>query len=540
MRARQSGPLVQAGDFFGEGCAGTLLGPHAGVMPICWPSLDATRRTADLESVTRTGVDVLVVGGGVTGAGIALDAASRGLRVALVERGDLAQGTSRWSSKLVHGGLRYLARGELGLARDSARERAILMTRTAPHLIRPLPFLIPSTAGRTAIVLGRLGTGGGDLFRLGLPGGIGSLPRARWVGQSRARQLVPGLRSEARGGVVFWDGQLIDDARLVVGLARTAATYGASVLTRVEASSLGADGAELIDRMTPGASLSVEARVVINATGVWAGELANGVSLRPSQGSHLVVGSGLLGNPRAALTVPLPGPTSRYVFALPQLDGRTYIGLTDEPVEGRIGEEDPRPAAAEIDVLLATINTALARSLRPEDIGGAFAGLRPLGAGPASSGSADLSRRHLISRDSAGVLTITGGKLTTYRAMAEEVVDLVTSALGAPARCRTRRLPLVGAAGRERLAAIDAAPWLVARYGTEAERVVAEGGPYGAERVAPGLPVTVAELRYAVRHELALTVDDLLDRRTRIGLVPHDRFAALPVAEQVLAELNRS
>ncbi|MDQ3055396.1 MAG: glycerol-3-phosphate dehydrogenase/oxidase [Actinomycetota bacterium] len=509
-------------------------------MLVPWPSLNAASRAEDLESVIRTGVDLLVVGGGVTGAGIALDAASRGLRVALVERSDLAQGTSRWSSKLVHGGLRYLAHGQLGLARDSARERAILMTRTAPHLIRPLPFLIPSTAGRAAVMLGRLGTGAGDLLRVGLPGGPGSLPRARWVDRQTALNLVPGLRPDAGGGVVFWDGQLVDDARLVLGLARTAAAYGATILTRMQASRLGADGAELIDRQASGPPLSVKARVVVNATGVWAGELSHGISLRPSRGSHLVVPSALLGMPRAALTVPLPGSTSRYVFALPQLDGRTYLGITDEPVDGRIGEEDPRPAAAEIDVLLATINTALARSLRPEDIGGAFAGLRPLVAGAASSGSADLSRRHLISRDSAGVLTITGGKLTTYRAMAEEVVDQVTSALGSPARCRTRRLPLVGAAGRERLAAIDAAPWLVARHGTEAERVVAEGGPYGAERVAPGLPVTVAELRYAVRHELALTVDDLLDRRTRIGLVPHDRSAALPVAEQVLADLNRS
>lgn len=492
--------------------------------------------------MTRTGVDVLVVGGGVTGAGIALDAASRGLRVALVERGDLAQGTSRWSSKLVHGGLRYLAHGDLGLARGSARERAILMTHTAPHLIRPLAFLIPSTAGRAAVALGRLGTGAGDLLRVGLPGGISGLPRARWIGSERARDLVPGLRSAARGGVVFWDGQLVDDARLVLGLARTAAAYGAAILTRVEARTLGADGAELVDRLSPGPPFSVSARAVVNATGVWAGELADGVSLRPSRGSHLVVASGLLGFPRAALTVPLPGSTSRYVFALPQLDGRSYIGITDEPADGPVGEQDPRPAIPEVDLLLGTINTALARPLRREDIAGSFAGLRPLVAGSGSAAgsaaSADLSRRHLIRRAATGVLTVTGGKLTTYRAMAEEVVDLVMSDLGVAGRCRTRRLPLVGAARPDRLATVVADRWLVARYGTEAETVAAEGGPDGAEHVVPGLPVTVAELRYAVRHELALTVEDLLDRRTRIGLVPRDRAVALPVAEQVLADLS--
>lgn len=515
-----------------------------------WPSLDRSRRARELEALARTGTDVLVVGGGVTGAGIALDAASRGLRVVLVERGDLAQGTSRWSSKLIHGGLRYLARAEFALARDSARERAILMRRTAPHLIRALPFLIPSTAGVPAVALGRVGVGAGDLFRVGLPGGMAALPRARWVGEARARHLVPALSSAARGAVVFWDGQLVDDARLVLGLARTAAGYGASILTRVEASSLAADGAALTDRLEPGSSLSIQARVVVNATGVWAGELANGVSLRPSRGSHLVVPSALLGLPRAALTMPMPGSTSRYVFALPQLDGRTYIGITDEPVAGRIDAEDPRPSGAEIDLLLDTINPALAKPLQRADIGGSFAGLRPLVAGPpssaamgsvassASSASADLSRRHLISRDCAGVLTVTGGKLTTYRAMAEQAVDEVMSLLGQDARCRTRQLPLLGAAPAQRLSAISADPWLVARYGTEAERVVAEGGGDGAERVVPGLPVTVAELRYAVRHELALTVDDLLDRRTRIGLVPRDRAAAVPVAEQVLAELD--
>ncbi len=508
------------------------------VMLVGWPSLNAERRARDLDTVGRTGVDLLVVGGGVTGAGIALDAASRGLRVALVERGDLAQGTSRWSSKLVHGGLRYLAHRDLGLARDSARERAILMTRTAPHLIRALPFLIPSTAGPAGVALGRLGTGAGDLLRIGLPGGVRALPRARWVGPQRARHLVPGLRSTVSGGVVFWDGQLIDDARLVLGLARTAAAYGASILTRVQATSFGADGADLIDTLAGSRPFSIEAQVVVNATGVWAGELVGGVSLRPSRGSHLVLPSSLLGSPRAALAVPLAGSASRYVFALPQLDGRTYLGITDEPVEGPIGEEDPRPDAAEVETLLETINTALARPLAREDIAGSFAGLRPLVAGFATSGSADLSRRHLISRTSDGVITITGGKLTTYREMSEEAVDLVMAQFGVPGRCRTRQLPLIGAAAPERLAQIDASPWLTARYGTEAERVVTEGGLDGAERVVPGLPVTLAELRYAVRHELVLGVDDLLDRRTRIGLVPSDRAAAVAVAEQVLAELN--
>ena len=497
-------------------------------------SLSAERRSADLDAVAGGSVDVVVVGGGVTGTGVALDAAARGLSVVLLERADLASGTSRWSSKLVHGGLRYLAHGELGLARESARERAVLMGVTAPHLVRPLPFLVPDVAGRDVTALAAAGGRLGDAVRLSVPGGRGSLRSTRRVSAAEASRLVPGVRP-GRGGVVFWDGQLSDDARLVVALARTAAAHGARVLTGATVPAV--DGAEVHVEMDDGEALSLRAGVVVNAAGVWAQRLAPAVRLVPSRGSHLVVRAERLGSPTAALTVPLPGSRSRYVFALPQPGGLIYLGLTDEPVSGPVPDDDPVPSDAEVQQLLETVNQVLEVPLDRSDLVGAYAGLRPLvlpesaGTGPGDA-TADLSRKHLLSWDGP-VLTVVGGKLTTYRAMAEEAVDAVVARLGrGQARTTTTRLPLVGAAPRTVLERIEAPARLVARYGTEAPVVAG----LGEETVADGRAETVGELRFAVRHEGARSVADLLDRRTRIGLVPADRARAVEVAERVLAE----
>jgi glycerol-3-phosphate dehydrogenase len=496
--------------------------------------LSPERRERALADVAGASVDVVVVGGGVTGAGVALDAASRGLSVVLLERTDLAAGTSRWSSKLVHGGLRYLAHGELGLARESARERAVLMGTTAPHLVRQLPFLVPDVAGRDVTALAAAGGRLGDAVRLSVPGGRGSLPSTRRVSADEVSRLVPGVRP-GRGGVVFWDGQLVDDARLVVALARTAAAYGARVLTGAAVTAV--DGADVHVSLAEGETFTLRAGVVVNAAGVWAQQLAPSIRLVPSRGSHLVVPGSVLGSPSAALTVPLPGSRSRYVFALPQADGLVYLGLTDEPVEGPVPNEDPVPSDAEVAQLLETVNQVLDRPLSRSDVVGSYAGLRPLvlpvsaGTGPGSS-SADLSRKHLLQWDGT-VLSVVGGKLTTYRAMAEETVDAVVGRLGrGAARSGTGRLPLVGAAPRPALDRLTAPARLVARYGTEAPVVEALGPAV----VVAGRPETVGELRFAVRFEGARTVADLLDRRTRFGLVPADRERAVPVAEQVLAE----
>ena len=477
---------------------------------------------------------MVVVGGGVTGVGVALDAASRGLSVVLLERTDLAAGTSRWSSKLVHGGLRYLAHGEIGLARESARERAVLMGTTAPHLVRKLAFLVPDEAGRDVTALAAAGGRLGDAVRLSVPGGRGSLPSTHRVTAGDVARLTPGVRP-GRGGIVFWDGQLADDVRLVVAIARTAASYGARILTGAAVTAV--DGHDVHAIVDDSEAVSLRARVVVNAAGVWAQRLAPGIRLQPSRGSHLVVRGDRLGSPSAALTVPLPGSRSRYVFALPQADGLVYLGITDEPVDGPVPDDDPVPSDTEVQQLLDTVNQVLGEPLTRDDLVGCYAGLRPLvlpesaGTGPGAA-TADLSRKHLLRWDGP-VLSVVGGKLTTYRAMAEETVDAVVARLGHGARrSMTGRLPLIGAAPARALARVGAASRLVARYGTEAPVVES----LGTAAVVAGRLETEGELRFAVRHEGARTVADLLDRRTRIGLVPADRARAVEAAERVLAE----
>jgi glycerol-3-phosphate dehydrogenase len=497
-------------------------------------SLNAARRRRELaELAAGTTVDLLVVGLGVTGAGVALDAASRGLSVAAVDAGDLASGTSRWSSKLVHGGLRYLAGGHVALAYESAAERDMLLRRTAPHLVSALPFVLPLTpfvpASRAWLV--RAGFAAGDALRAAAGTPRAALPRSRRISAPEVRRLTPAVRrSGLRGGLVQWDGQLVDDARLVVALARTAAGFGARVLTRCAAEELHGRGAAVRDTLT-GEAHEIRARAVVNATGVWAGGLDPAVRLRPSRGTHLVLRAAALGHPIAALTVPVPGEPNRFVFALPQPGGLVYAGITDEPVDGPV-EDVPRPSPAEVGFLLDVLATALDVTLTDADVVGSFAGLRPLLAGRADR-TADLSRRHAVVTSPGGVTTVVGGKLTTYRRMAADAVDAAVTHAGLPAGpCRTGRTPLVGAASPAGLARLAAPARLIARYGAEAPAVAA----LGTEPVAPGMDVTAAEMLFAVRHEGALTEEDLLDRRTRLGLVPEDRARAVPAARAALAE----
>ncbi|HWH96483.1 MAG TPA: glycerol-3-phosphate dehydrogenase/oxidase [Baekduia sp.] len=509
------------------------------------PALNAARRLEDLEHLRddRAPLDVLVVGGGVTGAGAALDAAARGLNVALVERRDLAWGTSRWSSKLVHGGLRYLAQGAFGIAMESARERHVLLTRTAPHLVRPIVQAVPFTpqVSRRAERELRIGLALGDGLRRAAGTQARELPRARRATAEELLRLAPGVAREGlRGALISWDAQLEDDARLVVALARTAAAHGARIVTRCGATALGADGAGLRDELT-GEAFTVRARAVINATGVWAGELVDGLRLRPSLGTHLVVGLDRLGGLAGQLTVPVAGEPNRWVFALAQRTGLAYVGLTDEPAPGPIPDVPAAPQA-DVDFLLATLSATLAVPLTRADVLGTYAGLRPLveGGGAAGAGTtADLSRRHAVIRHAGGPVSIVGGKLTTYRQMAQDAVDAAVRAGGlddAAGPCRTRDLPLVGAARRDALASVPAPRRLVDRHGTEAPAVVALAGgdPQLLAPVVPGLDVLGVEVLHAAAAEGALDADDVLDRRTRIGLVPGDRARARPVVEALL------
>lgn len=489
-------------------------------------ALNAARRSRELSELGTAPVDVLVIGGGVTGTGVALDAASRGLSVVLAEKHDLAFGTSRWSSKLVHGGLRYLASGAVGIAYESAVERGILMSRTAPHLVRALPQIVPllPEVSRRHGALIRTGFAAGDALRAAARTPSAVLPRSRAVRPDEVARYVPAVaRAGLRGGLLGWDGQLVDDARLVVTLARTAAAHGAVVLTRCAAEQVTGRGAVLRDTLT-GTAVDVDARMVINAAGVWAGTLVDGLSLRPSRGTHLVFPQVAFGELRAGLMVPVPGTTNRFVFALPAPERRVYVGLTDEDAPGEIPDV-PQPTEAEIDFLIETINDGLQKPVRRSDLIGSFAGLRPL-LDTGGSSTADISRRHAVLTAPDGVVTVVGGKLTTYRRMAQDAVDAALRAARLPRRpCVTARLPLVGATS----GAVDAPERLVHRYGTDALLVARDAALL--MPIADGVDITSAELRFGVTHEGALDVADLLERRTRLALAPDLVERVRPAAE---------
>jgi len=487
-------------------------------------------------------VDLVVIGLGITGTGVALDAATRGLSVLAVDAHDLAFGTSRWSSKMVHGGLRYLAKGQVGVAHESAVERGILMQVTAPHLTRPMPMLVPLTSGvgRLQAAITRGGMLGGDLLRRGAHTDSDTLPRPRHLSATETARLVPALRTAGlRGAMLGWDGQLEDDARLVTTVARTAAAYGAHVRTRARVLTASGTSVELRDETT-GRTTTVTARTVVNATGVWADTLVDGITLRPSRGTHLVLRRETLPGLDVSVFCPVPGATNRFVMVLPQPDGTIYVGLTDEPVEGPLPDV-PEPSEPEIGFLLDVVSAAFSRQLHRDDVVGAFAGLRPL-LHSNDGATSDLSRRHAVLTSGTGVVTVVGGKLTTYRRMAEDAVDVAVAGAGLVAGpCRTHELPLLGAAPRPVLAALEEPARLVRRFGTDARLVLDSArevsGLDDAELLAPvaeRVPVTLAELLFGVTHEGAYDVDDLLDRRTRVGLVPADRATAVPAAARAL------
>ncbi|UNK72407.1 glycerol-3-phosphate dehydrogenase/oxidase [Microbacterium sp. H1-D42] len=473
--------------------------------------LNAARRRRELIEAADQTTDVLVIGGGITGAGVALDAASRGLSVTLIEAEDLGFGTSRFSSKLVHGGLRYLATGDFATAQESAQERHLLMTRIAPHLIHPLAQLLPFVPGVTLNqrVAGAVGMGMGDLLRMRARTPRSVLPGPRLVTARTARRLAPALRPDGlRGGVLSNDGQLVDDARLVVTVARTAAAFGARILTRARALQLRADGATVSDALT-GEQFEIRARAVINAAGVWAGTLDESITVRPSRGTHIVLDAADLGSPTAALTIPHEGSISRYVFALPQQHGRIIVGLTDEEAPGPIPLV-AQPSEPEIAFLLASLNRVLDAPIGRDRVRGAFAGLRPL-IDSGSAATADISRKHLVTASDSGAIAVLGGKLTTYRRMAEDAVDLAVRARlgGAAPASRTAELRLVAGAP------------------------ASAGSGAG---IAEGIDITRADIAFAVQAEGALSTDDVIDRRTRIGLVDADRERCLPVIERIIAE----
>lgn len=485
----------------------------------------------------------------MTGAGAALDAASRGLKVALVEARDLASGTSSRSSKLIHGGLRYLEQLEFHLVHEALTERGLLATRLAPHLVRPVPFLVPLPAGRglrdlPARVFRRSYYGAGvaayDAFA-GLLGGGRGMPLHRHLTRESARRIFPSLRVDALAGAIrYYDGQ-VDDARLVVTLARTAASLGATVVSSARAVGLIRQAREVTGVRvrdleappgSPDAEFEVQARTVIAATGVWSDDMSrmlNDVGLRPgirvraSKGVHLVV-------PRSAITgetgLILRTATS-VLFVIPW-GGHWIIGTTD--TDWQLDRSHPAASARDIDYLLQQVNTVLERPLTTADIEGVYAGLRPLLAGEADSTS-KLSREHAVFEPMLGLLLVAGGKYTTYRVMASDVVDRAVRRLGGGRASRTADLPLLGADGyaalwrdRADLARRHGVPvgvveHLLERYGNLTLDVLAlvDADPLLASPLAGAPEYLAAEVAYAARAEGALHLEDVLTRRTRIS-----------------------
>jgi len=499
----------------------------------------ARRRLAD------TRFDVLVIGGGVTGAGVALDAASRGLRTALVERDDFASGTSSKSSKLVHGGLRYLQNGDVRLVYEALAERQRLR-QNAPHLVKVLPFLIP-VYGRDGVVSKKLARAlGSAMWMYDLTGGVRIGKLHRRLRKEQALRHMPTLPADRLASAYLYYDAQADDARLTLTIARTAAVeHGAVVLNRARVTGIRADPAGWAYGATvevDGESIDVDATVVVNAAGVWADEvraLAEGTdpdTIRPAKGIHITVPWEKVRND-IAVVIPVP-KDKRSVFVVPWED-TTYIGTTDTDYDGPI--DDPQCTDEDVDYLLRAINFSVTTEITRDDILATWAGLRPLVKAAESERTADLSRMHKVQRTEGGIVNITGGKLTTYRRMAADTVDAVVETLGPDVisrvhrRSRTRHLPLRGAEGYEEARHLtskaitpEQVRHLADRYGGEARALVAmvEHDPSLAEPLVPGLPYLRAEAVWAARYEMATTLDDVLSRRTRARLLARDASAA--------------
>ncbi|MBU3737477.1 MAG: glycerol-3-phosphate dehydrogenase/oxidase [Rhodoferax sp.] len=480
-----------------------------------------TRRQDLLDRLARPQrYDLAVVGGGATGLGVALDAAARGLSVVLLESHDFAQGTSSRATKLVHGGVRYLAQGKISLVREALRERAALLAN-APHLAQPLPFVLPCYRAWELPFYG-IGLRVYDLLA-----GRRNLGASAWLGPRAARAALPQVRAQGLVGAIrYWDGQF-DDARLALALARTAARQGALLINHMRVLDLrhgnGRVDGLLCEDAISGQRLEVRAGCVVNATGVWvdalwrrdrpadpAGEPDPAALVSPSQGVHLVVDRSFLGGD-SALMVPRT-QDGRVLFAVPWL-GHLVLGTTDTPSQELARE--PCPLAAEIDFILGEAARYLQRAPTRADVRSVWVGLRPLvrPASGAGQRTQALSREHTVLVGSGGLVTVTGGKWTTYRAMAEDVLRTCMREGLLPERPAgvTQRLRLLGSCNSMGSARSMAAPPGWEAYGDEVEAVRCLPG--ADTELAPGL--TEAMVRFAARHEYALRVDDVLARRSR-------------------------
>jgi glycerol-3-phosphate dehydrogenase len=531
-------------------------------------------RQQALETLAAERFDVVVIGGGITGAGVALDAATRGYSVALVEKADYSSGTSSRSSKLVHGGLRYLQNFDLGLVREALLERQ-LMVRLAPHLVRPLKMVVPAFDGARPDLLVGIGLNMYDVMatprlrgRRSARRAAGAAPRgdgpsaesaeAEWsperhrvISGEEVMELVPALHSRnPTGGYLFYDCQT-DDSRLVLTVIGEAERFGAICANRLEVTELvqengQAAGVKVLDAET-GTEFTVRADNVVNATGVWADRIrpeelhgeAEVPTIRPSRGTHITIAQADL--PLSAGAI-VPVGDGRSIFALPWL-GRSLIGTTDNNYEGDI--EHVRPSEEDIGYLLDATNAFFGTSLGTGELTGAYAGVRPLISSGDSRKSVDISRKAELYETSSGMITITGGKLTTWRRMAKMAVDRLVEREGRQAPCRTHEVPLGQPIDPHSLAVVEGVTdesrkVLAARYGHAAEGVLKTASERGelAQPIVAGLPDLLAEAPFAARNEQARTVGDVLLRRTRLGLLAGREIAATD--SQVPARVARA
>lgn len=531
--------------------------------------LSMRKRASNLDRMRTEVFDLAVIGGGITGAGVALDAAARGLKVALVEKRDFASGTSSRSSKLIHGGLRYLEQFNFGLVRESLHERAVL-SRMAPHLSKPLQFLVPvySTGERSPLGANRLKLAAG-LWLYDLLAGRQNIGRHRWLAKHDALKIAPALDPNGLRGAFLYYDCLTDDARLVIEVIKAADEHGAVIANYASARGFSKTDGRIssiqIEDTLDSTSFELCAKVLANATGVWADDVSRlsdakaPKKLRPSKGIHIVTPSEPFQNQTAVL-IPSLGER-RFLFVIPW-HGRTVIGTTDTDYDGDLDE--PLATADDVERVLKSAARAFpSAKLSGEDVISAFAGLRPLiKAGHQST--KELSRKEEIFEDEAGLITITGGKLTTWRRMAERVVDMAVGALAATDGTRghrarrsvTERIQLAGgtptAATRKRSAEeagkfgvnVATVEHLIETYGGN-YRVILELTRESEElksALVDGLPHIEAEVVYAARFEMASTVEDFLSRRTRIELLARDngRSCAMRVASLMGRERLRT
>ena len=519
-------------------------------------------RSAELDSAAAEELDVLIVGMGATGAGVALDAASRGLRVAVLDKGDLASGTSSKSSKLVHGGLRYLENYEFGLVREGVVERQLLM-KLAPHLVRPMDFLYPVWPDTQKRRLLGLGLTTYDVFAMASTAGRGGATRRHEkVSAGEAIALAPALEDSGLAYSYLYGDCATDDARLVLAVVQAARRYGALTITHAEVVGLTNEdgrvsGATVLDRFTD-ETVTIRARHVVNATGVWVDQLqgfeqpGRKAVVQPSKGVHVVVPRDRLPLLQASVLLPSKQGDGRSMFAIPW--GRqTILGTTDTPYDGHL--DGLSLTQEDLDYVLASGNAVFKRDLVQDDVLGAWAGVRPLIKQEGTDSMSDISRRHTLVEGNGGLLTITGGKLTTYRRMAKDVVDRIVDRDGTKARCRTDEISISGTRPMAELLAEmrglarglglpeEVAESLVRQCGETASHVlslVQADRSLGAP-LSPHAPHIAAEVVHAARSEGAASVDDVFSRRMRLSLRAKDAgLPAAPLAAQLLArELRR-